>query len=73
RALSNLGGVLVGKGRFDDAIAAVNKALQLEPDDASLHHTLGLALRQAGKKKEARREFAKAQQLDPRFKSPEPQ
>jgi len=46
-------------------IDAYKKALELKPDDASIHNNYGLALAQAKKFDEAEAELAKAAQLDP--------
>lgn len=49
----------------DQAIATYQKALQLTPDDASLHNNLGSVYAASGKSDQAMAEFQKAAQLDP--------
>ncbi|MFQ5662740.1 MAG: tetratricopeptide repeat protein [Terriglobia bacterium] len=56
---------------FDEAIAAYQEVLELEPNNPSVHYFLALALGKAGRKEEAQRAFAEAQRLDPNLKPPE--
>jgi len=49
----------------DQAVATYQKALQLTPDDASLHNNLGSVYASMNKLTEAQAEFEKAAQLDP--------
>ncbi|HET7216002.1 MAG TPA: tetratricopeptide repeat protein [Terriglobia bacterium] len=49
----------------DQAVATYQKALQLTPDDASLHNNLGSVYAASGKSDQAMAEFQKAAQLDP--------
>ena len=48
QAHNNLGIVLAGLGRGDEAIAHYQEFLKIKPDDASLHNSLGLLLAQRG-------------------------
>ncbi len=68
--LNNLAIALALKGQYDEAIATYNKALTLAPSDAKIHYNLGMALLVIGQKEEAQRQFADAQQLDPKLKPP---
>jgi tetratricopeptide (TPR) repeat protein len=47
------------------AIEAYNKALELKPEDASIHNNYGLFLAKAGKFPEATAELEKSAQLEP--------
>jgi tetratricopeptide (TPR) repeat protein len=51
--------------RYDDAVADLRKAVDLDPNEAALHFQLGLALSALGRSDEARQEFEKAAKLDP--------
>lgn len=50
---------------FGKGMEAFNKAIELKPDDASLHNNYALALVKAKKVPEAQAELTKAAQLDP--------
>jgi Flp pilus assembly protein TadD len=52
-------------GHPHQAAMLLTQAKQLEPDKGSIRETLGRALYQAGRTARARREFAKAVQLEP--------
>ena len=45
---NNLGNVLTGSRRFDEAIVAFQKALRINPDFAEAHYNLGIAWRREG-------------------------
>lgn len=53
------------KGRFPEAIAAFERALELKPDDASLLFNLGFVLQKAGRHDEAIARFVRATELQP--------
>ncbi|HUO05721.1 MAG TPA: tetratricopeptide repeat protein [Candidatus Binataceae bacterium] len=64
-ALSVLGTVLSAEHRYDDALAAVQRAAQLSPDKPMLHYLVALALYQMGRNSEARGECAIALAAEP--------
>jgi tetratricopeptide (TPR) repeat protein len=64
--LSSLGVVLQRQGRRDEALKALDKAVQLRPDDAVLWVNLGIALDEAKRPSEALLCFQHALKLDPR-------
>jgi predicted Zn-dependent protease with MMP-like domain/Flp pilus assembly protein TadD len=51
--------------RFDEARASFEKLAATRPDDARVHHYLGLIHERGGRAVEAEREFARARELDP--------
>lgn len=57
-ALIGLGRSLTSAGREDDAIPPLQRAAQLQPANPAAHYHLAIALRRAGKKDEADKEFA---------------
>jgi len=48
-AHSNLGNALKEQGRYDEAIAAYRRAIELKPDYAEAHNNLGNALKEQGR------------------------
>src|SRR5258708_39363800 len=52
---------------WDEAISSYRKALALEPNDASTHYNLALALKYKGDAKRAAEEFEAALQLKPKW------
>ena len=61
----NLGNLLLDLDRIDEAIPALNKALELAPNNAICHLKLGTAYLRRGQFKEAQQSLEKATQLDP--------
>lgn len=57
---------LLRRGKLDDAQAAFEAAIALEPENAQAHNKLGVVLAHKGKLDEARMRFEKALTLDPR-------
>jgi len=53
--------------RFDEAISAFKKALQLNPKDLSAHLFLAATYSLMGREKEARAEAQEAQRINPKF------
>ena len=49
RAHNNLGSILQGQGRLNEAIECYNKALKINPDFAGVHSNLGNALSGLGR------------------------
>jgi tetratricopeptide (TPR) repeat protein len=64
-AHSNLGSILLDKGKVDDAIIQFQEALRINPLPANIHNNLGIALYQKGRVDASVAEFQKALQLDP--------
>jgi Flp pilus assembly protein TadD len=50
---------------YEKAVLELNKAIELDPEDAALYYTLGDLYEQLGKDKESVEAFVKALQLDP--------
>jgi Flp pilus assembly protein TadD len=67
---TNSGKRLLAAGDLDGAISQLESAIHAEPTYAAAHYQLGLALQQSGKKDEAKKEFEKAGQLDPKLTPP---
>ncbi|MEW6095414.1 MAG: tetratricopeptide repeat protein [bacterium] len=55
----------IEKREYEKAVLELNKAIELDPEDASLYYTLGNLYEQLGKDKESVEAFVKALQLDP--------
>lgn len=58
--LRELGWALYGLDRVEEAIEALSDAQGVAPQDPETAYALGLALKQAGKKQEARQSFERA-------------
>jgi tetratricopeptide (TPR) repeat protein len=69
RAYHGLGIVRLKKGRVDEAIINLEKALEVDSNYAAAHASLGKALYQKGRLKEAIAHFEKSVQLLPRVAS----
>ena len=61
----NLGTILARRGSLDEAIAALRRALAIDPSMTPARHNLGLALVRAGKLREALVELAEAVRQEP--------
>ena len=61
----NLGNLLLELNRAGEAIAPLQKAVELGPDNASCHLKLGTAYLRANQLLEAQRELEKAERLEP--------
>jgi tetratricopeptide (TPR) repeat protein len=70
--LSTSGAVLLAAGRHDDAIAALERAVALEPDDPDLHYQLGITRQAAGDENGARASMVRVLELDSADAPPEP-
>jgi len=66
-AHNDLGIVLFGMGRTDEAIAHFREALRIQPDYAEAHNNLGAALAQTNRVPEALEHFRQAVRLKPGF------
>jgi len=60
-----LAGVYSREGKSEDALRALSRAVELDPQRADLHAARARALRAEGERIEARMEFQKALRLDP--------
>lgn len=63
----NLGNMLLGDDRYDEAIAQYEAALQVKPGFAKAHFDLGTALARQGRLPEAIGQFERAVQLKPDY------
>ena len=63
----NLGIALLQRGKMHDAVADLQKAVDLNPNDAVLRNNLGRALAEDGRGDDAIREGQKAVQLNPAY------
>ncbi len=61
----NFGNLLLELDRVGEAIAPLEKAVEVGPDNASCHLKLGAAYLRANRMREAQRELEKAERLDP--------
>jgi len=61
----NLGNILAEQGRSQEAVAPLEKAVALAPNNAYCHMTLGDLYRKIGEMEQARRELVRATDLDP--------
>ena len=62
---TGLGNIYLRQGRIDEALRALDRAVELDPKRADLRETHARALRTAGERKEAGLEFQRALNLDP--------
>jgi tetratricopeptide (TPR) repeat protein len=65
-AENNLGADLIDAGRIDEAVAHLQRSLEILPDNAGAHTNLGVGLLQLGRPNEALAHFEKALENDPR-------
>jgi predicted CXXCH cytochrome family protein len=68
-AYLNWGGALYAKGQYEEAIQLYRQGINLNPLDASLHYSLGVALDRINKKQEAEAEMTLAAKIDPKYAS----
>jgi Flp pilus assembly protein TadD len=61
----NVGVMLEGEGRLDEAMAHIREALRLKPDSADAHRALGAGFKRIGRKDEAVAEYQEAVRLEP--------
>ena len=66
-AHSKLGHAFHDQGRMDEAIAQLEKALEINPDDAEFHYNLGNAFLQQGHVDEAIARYQKALEINPNY------
>jgi tetratricopeptide (TPR) repeat protein len=60
-------GLLFDAGRLDEAIAAYQRSLTLNPSSASTHYNLGVTYSARGRRGDARAEFEAALRIDPEY------
>jgi Flp pilus assembly protein TadD len=60
---SNKGLTLAALGRPDEAVEAVNKAIEIKPDNYASWSNKGVVLKKFGRKKEAEEAFEKAEEI----------
>jgi adenylate cyclase len=61
------GKVLRDTGRFEEAVSALKKAIQLAPDNIGAHIHLAATYSMLGREKEARAEAAEVLRINPKF------
>jgi tetratricopeptide (TPR) repeat protein len=66
-AISSRGQIYLGLGRYDEALADLDRALELDPDGETFG-SRGQVYRLLGREEEARADFARAIELDPGYK-----
>ena len=66
-AHSKLGHALHDQGRLDEAVAQLEKALEINPGDAEFHYNLGNAFLQQGHVEEAIARYQKALEINPDY------
>jgi tetratricopeptide (TPR) repeat protein len=66
-AHNNLGNILAGRGRVEEAIFHCLKALKIKPNFAKAHNNLGRALAERGQLDKAIVEFRKALDIEPDY------
>ena len=64
-AYNNLGNILHGQSRFEEAVANYREALRLKSDNSEAHNNLGNALQGMGRLAEAIPEYEEALRLEP--------
>ena len=62
-SLAGLSKAYLREGKSPQAIAALKKAVELQPDSANIRYQLGQALLKAGRREEAQKELDQAQKL----------
>lgn len=58
---------LSNKAQYQQAVATWNQALELSPDDAKAHNSLGVAMAATGRTADAAAEYRKAMELEPDY------
>jgi tetratricopeptide (TPR) repeat protein len=66
-AHNNLGVLLEGMGRTDEALAHYLKALEIDPNDNEAHNNLGILLSNMGRTDEAMTHYLKALEINPNY------
>jgi Flp pilus assembly protein TadD len=66
-AQNNLGGMLLARGRIDEAEGYIRKAIAIEPTYPEGHDNLGIVLHDQGRIDEAVTQYREASRLDPRY------
>ena len=59
--------MLLKTGRFEEAVSAYKKAIQLAPDNFTAHLGLAITYSLMGREKEARAEAAEVLRINPKF------
>ena len=65
-----LGAMDLTDGRLDSALSHLTKAVELNPDDPSVHANLGEVLLRRARSTEAQEHFQRAESLDPLSRDP---
>jgi tetratricopeptide (TPR) repeat protein len=59
----DLGAILTQQGRFEEAIAELRRAVELDPEQPDAHYRLGRVYQASGKQAASQKEFAKVREL----------
>ena len=62
-----LGGILLRRGRPEDAIGPMSQAIKVSPGDSTAYNNLGIALHKLGRLQEAQNQYIKAIKINPNF------
>ncbi|MFH1055052.1 MAG: DUF2723 domain-containing protein [Candidatus Altiarchaeota archaeon] len=63
----DLGNLLIGEGKYDDAIGEFKKALEIDPNSVKVHNNMGYTYALKGDRDAAGTEYLKALKLDPTY------
>jgi len=63
----NFGHALRMTGKFEEAVSAYRKSIQLSPDNILTHNSLAATYSMMGREKEARAEAAEVIRINPKF------
>jgi Flp pilus assembly protein TadD len=66
-ALANLGNAYFKKQNYDAAIEQYKKAVQITPNESTIHYNLGAAYSNGGQYEQAVAEYGKAVEIDPKM------
>jgi tetratricopeptide (TPR) repeat protein len=69
-AWNNIGVSLSYFGRYEDAVAAYERAIEIDPQHAWSWYNKGIALGKLGRDEESKEAFEKAHEIDPTIEIP---
>jgi len=65
-AYLDMGAIFAEQKHFEDALAALHRAAEVDPTEADVHYRLGRVYQTMGKRAESQKEFAKVRQMQQR-------